>query len=162
MSSPTVKSTTPEPRQRPAGPARDRVPLSDGCSKWNPIAHRLCSQISLNWAGKPWHAFETLLGYGRDTATTTGLRITASLSAGVYQTGKRVADAVMKPLHVEHHAVYPSGTIRCARVWMALLQVERLYQIGKPSFLQSLRRGRKVGASSVGSLSTIISAGAFG
>ena len=53
-----------------------------GCSKWNPIEHRLFSQISLNWAGKPLRTFETMLGYIRGTTTTTGLRVTASLPRG--------------------------------------------------------------------------------
>ncbi len=78
-----------------------------GCSKWNPIEHRLFSQISLNWAGQPLRTVETMLGYLRDTTTTTGLRVTASLLEGVYETGKRVANAVMKTLHVEPHAVCP-------------------------------------------------------
>jgi hypothetical protein len=78
-----------------------------GCSKWNPIEHRLFSQISLNWAGQPLRTVETMLGYLRNTTTTTGLRVTARILAGVYQTGKRVADAVMNTLQVEHHAVCP-------------------------------------------------------
>jgi hypothetical protein len=78
-----------------------------GCSKWNPIEHRLFSQISLNWAGKPLRTVETMLGYIRDTTTTTGLRVTGSLLEGVYQTGKRVANAVMKTLHMEPHVVCP-------------------------------------------------------
>jgi hypothetical protein len=78
-----------------------------GCSKWNPIEHRLFSQISLNWAGKPLRTFETMLGYIRDTTTTTGLRVTASLLEGVYQTGKRVTTAVMNMLDVEPHVVCP-------------------------------------------------------
>jgi Rhodopirellula transposase DDE domain len=78
-----------------------------GCSKWNPIEHRLFSQISLNWAGKPLRTFETMLGYIQETTTTTGLRVTASLIEGVYRTGKRVTNAVMKTLHVEPHAICP-------------------------------------------------------
>ena len=31
-----------------------------GCSKWNPIEHRLFSQISLNWAGKPLRTWDTV------------------------------------------------------------------------------------------------------
>jgi len=78
-----------------------------GCSKWNPIEPRLFSQISLNWAGTPLRTFETMLGYLRDTTTTTGLRVTASLLEGVYQTGKRVTTAVMNALDVEPHVVCP-------------------------------------------------------
>jgi len=80
-----------------------------GGSKWNPIEHRLFSQISLNWAGKPWRTFDTRLGYLRDTTTTTGLQVTAQLLEGLYQTGKKVADAVMKTLNMEQHAVCPHG-----------------------------------------------------
>ncbi len=40
-----------------------------GCSTWNPIEHRLFSQISLTWAGKPLHSFETMLKSLRGTAT---------------------------------------------------------------------------------------------
>lgn len=47
-----------------------------GCSKWNPIEHRLFRQISINWAGKPLRTFDTMLGYLRDTTTTTGLKVT--------------------------------------------------------------------------------------
>ena len=44
-------------------------------SKWNPIEHRLFSQISLNWAGKPLRTWDTMLGYIRGTTTTTGRRV---------------------------------------------------------------------------------------
>ena len=78
-----------------------------GCSKWNPIEHRLFSQISINWAGQPLRTLETMLGYLRNTTTTTGLRVTASLIEGMYETGKKVSDAVMQTLTLEHHDVCP-------------------------------------------------------
>ena len=78
-----------------------------GGSKWNPIEPRLFSQISLNWAGKPLRTFDTMLGYLRDTTTTTGLQVTAQLLAGFYQTAKKGTDAVMKTLKVEPHAGCP-------------------------------------------------------
>jgi hypothetical protein len=78
-----------------------------GFSKWNPIEHHLFSRIRLNGAGKPLRTFETMLGHIRDTTTAMVLQVTASLVEGVYQTGKRVADAVMKTPCMEHYAVYP-------------------------------------------------------
>ena len=78
-----------------------------GCSKWNPIEHRLFSQISSNWAGQPLRSFETMLGYMRGTTTKTGLKVSAQLLEGVFQVGKRVAKTVMKSLKLEHHAVCP-------------------------------------------------------
>ena len=78
-----------------------------GCSKWNPIEHRLFSQISQNWAGEPLRTFDTMLGYIRDTTTSTGLKVSAQLLTGAFAVGKKVADVVMKTLKIEHHTVCP-------------------------------------------------------
>jgi hypothetical protein len=88
-----------------------------GCSKWNPIEHRLFSQISLNWAGKPLRTWDTMLGYIRGTTTTTGLEVRAFLHDGVYETGRSVSDEEMYMLHLERHAMCPNWnyTIRPRR-----------------------------------------------
>ncbi len=78
-----------------------------GCSKWNPIEHRLFGPISINWAGKPLLTWETLLAYLRGTRTTTGLEVEAFLHEGVYTTGGTVSDAEMETLNLEHHAICP-------------------------------------------------------
>ncbi|MBD3240805.1 MAG: ISAzo13 family transposase [Chitinivibrionales bacterium] len=57
-----------------------------GASKWNPIEHRLFSEISKNWAGVPLHSYETVLRYIRTTRTKTGLRVKARLVTKHYQT----------------------------------------------------------------------------
>jgi hypothetical protein len=46
-----------------------------GCSKWNPVEHRLFSYISINWAGKRMKTLEMTLGYLRGTTTVTGLQV---------------------------------------------------------------------------------------
>ncbi len=79
-----------------------------GCSKWNPIEHRLFSHISLNWAGIPLRSWETLLAYIRGTTTSTGLEVAAFLHAGVYTTGQSVSDGEMQTLNLERHAVCPN------------------------------------------------------
>ena len=43
-----------------------------GASKWNPIEHRLFSEISKNWAGCPLRTYETILNYIRTTRTENG------------------------------------------------------------------------------------------
>jgi hypothetical protein len=53
-----------------------------GCSKWNPIEHRLFSQISLNWAGKPLRSLEIMLNSIRGTSTQTGLTVRAACEDG--------------------------------------------------------------------------------
>jgi len=56
-----------------------------GCSKYNPIEHRLFSYISINWAGKPLRTFDTVLNFIRDTTTTTGLKVKAFLASFISQ-----------------------------------------------------------------------------
>lgn len=79
-----------------------------GCSKWNPIEHRLFSQISRNWAGVPLRTWDTLLAFIRGTTTSTGLAVQADFQPGNYPTGVTVSDAEMKALNIEHHAVCPT------------------------------------------------------
>jgi Rhodopirellula transposase DDE domain len=79
-----------------------------GCSKWNPIEHRLFSHISLNWAGKPLRSWEIMLAYLRGTSTSTGLEVQAFLCESVYATGQSVSDTDMQTLNLERHAVCPN------------------------------------------------------
>jgi hypothetical protein len=81
-----------------------------GCSKWNPIEHRLFSAISGNWAGKPLRTWETLLTCIRGTTTGTGLRVRAYLDPEGYSKGETVSDAEMASLNLERHAVCPTWT----------------------------------------------------
>jgi Rhodopirellula transposase DDE domain len=79
-----------------------------GCSKWNPIEHRLFSHISLNWAGKPLRSWDSVVGYIRGTTTTTGLEVRAELHPGDYVTGRSVSDAEMEGLNLERHPSCPN------------------------------------------------------
>ena len=78
-----------------------------GCSKWNPIEHRLFSEISKTWAGCPLSSFETILNYLRDTTTETGLKVVAHLVTKVYQKGLEVTNEVMAALNITPHAICP-------------------------------------------------------
>jgi hypothetical protein len=78
-----------------------------GCSKWNPIEHRLFGPISLNWAGHPLRTWETLLAYLRGTTTASGLRVTAELHETAYAKGQKVTAAAYAQLTLEPHAVCP-------------------------------------------------------
>jgi hypothetical protein len=76
-------------------------------SKWNPIEHRLFSQISINWAGKPLRSFELMAEYIRGTTTETGLRVKAFLKEAVYPTGIVIADEIMQALNINHAEICP-------------------------------------------------------
>ena len=57
-----------------------------GASKWNPIEHRLFSEISKNWAAEPLDSYEKMLKFIRTTSTQTGLVVTAYLDRNEYPT----------------------------------------------------------------------------
>jgi Rhodopirellula transposase DDE domain len=76
-----------------------------GCSKWNPIEHRLFSQLSLNWAGKPLRNLDTMLNYIRGTTTQTGLTVRAALLEGTFEKGQKVSDDQMQQLNIEQLSV---------------------------------------------------------
>ena len=78
-----------------------------GTSKWNPIEHRLFSEISKNWAGRPLDSYETILNYIRTTKTKTGLKVQAQLVERQYDTGTKVTDAEMRGLPIKWHARFP-------------------------------------------------------
>jgi hypothetical protein len=79
-----------------------------GCSKWNPIEHRLFGPISQTWAGHPLVDWDTVLSYLAATSTQTGLTVRAALHDGSYQTGERVSDAAMATLNLTRHDVCPT------------------------------------------------------
>lgn len=74
-----------------------------GTSKWNKIEHRLFSQISINWRGRPLTSHEIVVNTIGATTTRTGLAIHAEFDAGSYPTGLTVPDAVMDSLPLTEH-----------------------------------------------------------
>ena len=78
-----------------------------GASKWNPIEHRLFSEISKTWAGCPLRSYDGMLHYIRDTKTQTGLTVQAHLVTEEYETGVKVPDEEMEALNVRVHDVCP-------------------------------------------------------
>jgi len=78
-----------------------------GTSKWNPIEHRVFSEISKTWAGCPLRTFDVMLTYLNDTKTQTGLKVQAHLVTQTYETGVKVPDAEMEALAIKYHEVCP-------------------------------------------------------
>ena len=79
-----------------------------GTSKWNPIEHRLFSEISKNWAGQPLESYETVLNFIRTTKTETGLVVKGTLLDGAYPTGLKISDAQMAEVKLRQHRVLPT------------------------------------------------------
>jgi len=78
-----------------------------GASKWNPVEHRLFSEICKTWAGCPLRTFDLALDYIRQTRTQTGLRVQAHLVTDHYATGVRVTDDQMDALNLQRYDVCP-------------------------------------------------------
>ena len=78
-----------------------------GCSKWNPIEHRLFSEVTKTWAGCPLRSFGLVLQYLSDTKTETGLTVRAVLVTEQYETGIKVSDEVIDGLNLQYHEVCP-------------------------------------------------------
>jgi hypothetical protein len=78
-----------------------------GASKWNPIEHRLFSEISKNWAGVPLESYETVLNFIRTTTTKTGLRVQSTLVDKKYDTGITFTKKQMAALSIEYSPERP-------------------------------------------------------
>ncbi len=78
-----------------------------GASKWNPIEHRLFSEISKNWQGHPLDSYETVLKYIRTTKTNSGLHVKANFVRKKYSKGEKITDQEMKTIPIEKHQELP-------------------------------------------------------
>jgi hypothetical protein len=78
-----------------------------GASKWNPIEHRLFSEISKNWAGEPLDSYQKILRFIRSTKTKTGLAVTAHLDRHTYPTGIAPTPEQLQVLKVKPHEILP-------------------------------------------------------
>lgn len=78
-----------------------------GASKWNPIEHRLFSEISKRWAGQPLVDYPTVLRLVRETRTSTGLTVSCSLDEQNYPKGIKLTPAQFKQISLYKHPVLP-------------------------------------------------------
>ena len=78
-----------------------------GASKGNPIEHRLFSQISRNWAGRPLDSYATILNYIRGTETEKGLVVDATLIRRYYPTGVKVDANAMASVNLTRGRTLP-------------------------------------------------------
>jgi hypothetical protein len=78
-----------------------------GSSKWNPIEHRLFSQISATWSGFVLSTLVILLSFIRRTTTATGLKVTAIAFDRIYQAGLKVSKAEFKAIELTRHEICP-------------------------------------------------------
>jgi len=78
-----------------------------GASKWNPVEHRLFSEISKHWSGQPLSDYQTIVRLIRATRTQTGLAVNCTLNARTYATDVQVSNQQMKELDLLQHPDLP-------------------------------------------------------
>lgn len=79
-----------------------------GASKWNPIEHRLFSEISKHWAGQPLKTYSTVVNLIATTTTQTGLQVRSRLITKHYPTAQKVSDLNMQTINLDRHAILPA------------------------------------------------------
>lgn len=79
-----------------------------GASKWNPIEHRLFSEISKNWKGAPLIDYETVLKYTQTTKTEKGLEVNAVLVNKKYIKGIKASKSDLQNLNIKYHEINPT------------------------------------------------------
>src|SRR5512144_2459826 len=74
-----------------------------GTSKWNKIEHRLFSQITMNWRGRPLTSHEVVVATIASTRTRAGLQVHAELDTRAYPLGVAVTREQLRSLPIEAH-----------------------------------------------------------
>ena len=78
-----------------------------GTSKWNKIEHRLFSQITKNWRGRPLETLEVIISLIAATTTTQGLKVQCLSDPKIYPTGIKVTDEEFKSIHLYGDDFHP-------------------------------------------------------
>ena len=78
-----------------------------GTSKWNKIEHRMFSQISKNWRGRPLETLEVIVSLIASTTTNTGLSIRCQLDLNQYAKGLKVTDEELSFVHIMRDEFHP-------------------------------------------------------
>jgi len=77
--------------------------LPPGTSKWNKIEHRLFSQITMNWRGRPLISHQVIVDLIAATTTITGLTVQCVLDTNEYPIGVKYTDADIDALPLTRH-----------------------------------------------------------
>jgi hypothetical protein len=81
-----------------------------GCSKWNPIEHKVFSFISINWSGRVLDSVETALQTMNSTTTSSGLTVHAHYFEKKYKKGIKYTDDQKRQISIQHALKLPKLT----------------------------------------------------
>ena len=79
-----------------------------GTSKWNKIEHRMFSQISKNWRGRPLESLMVIVNLIAATTTKNGLSIQCQLDLNQYPKGIRISDDELASVNIIGDDFHPN------------------------------------------------------
>jgi hypothetical protein len=82
------------------------------CSKWNPIEHRLFSQVHKTMQGVILSDYEMVKEIIAKTATKTGLKVVVRLNLGEYKTGIKIDKTDVDQKRILYHPAIPELNYR--------------------------------------------------
>jgi len=82
------------------------------CSKWNPIEHRLFSQVHKAMEGVVFSDYQTVKKLIEQTSTKTGLTVVVRLNLKEYQTGIKIDKKDVDEKRIIFHPVIPNLNYR--------------------------------------------------
>ena len=88
--------------------------LPPGTSKWNKIEHRLFSQITMNWRGRPLETHQIIIDLISATSTATGLTVHCELDTDQYPTGIKYSAKDVDALPFTRHDFHGEWNYRIA------------------------------------------------
>jgi len=68
------------------------------CSKWNPIEHRLFSQITRSWKGAPLLTIDDAVKRAESTVTSTGLKVIVEIDTNEYEINRKLEESYTENL----------------------------------------------------------------
>lgn len=77
-----------------------------GTSKWNKIEHRLFSQISQNWRGRPLINLQTVVELIGNTTTTSGLKVKVMVDKNTYEIGIKISDEDFAKININKNVFH--------------------------------------------------------
>lgn len=88
-----------------------------GTSKWNKIEHRLFSQTTKNWRGRPLETLEVIVNLIASTRTDKGLIVKCKADTSEYQKGIKVTDGELAAVNLFADEFHPNWnyTIRARK-----------------------------------------------
>jgi hypothetical protein len=82
------------------------------CSKWNPIEHRLFSQVHKAMEGVVFTDYQTIQKLIEQTSTKAGLTVMVRLNHKEYQTAIKIDKSLLDKNRIAHHPIIPELNYR--------------------------------------------------